>query len=116
MEDWAETRAREYNTRWWKNDWEKPNAALAALLREVEGRTRSETLVHCCVHADEKAPYLDGCECVICHRQRTLAEVRRVVITVRDGWMRGEVGVAVPPPPDDITKTCDQILLRLESL
>ena len=100
MEDWAETRAREYNTRWWKNDWEKPNAALAALLREVweeglmTGSTREAETEH----------------------RALLAEVRRVVITVRDGWMRGEVGVAVPPPPDDITKTCDQILLRLESL
>ena len=40
--DWAETRAREYNTRWWKNDWEKPNAALAALLREEKARVLAE--------------------------------------------------------------------------
>ena len=63
MEDWAETRAREYNTRWWKNDWEKPNAALAALLREVweeglmTGSTREAETEH----------------------RALLAEVRRVV-------------------------------------
>ena len=103
MENWAEMRAREFcNERWPSQRVEADE--LAALLREVEGRTRSETLVHCCVHADEKAPYLDGCECVICHRQRTLAEVRRVV---EDVYERDE---DMPPHKRD------EILSRLESL
>lgn len=31
-----EEAAREYNVKWWKNDWEKPNAALTELLEAVQ--------------------------------------------------------------------------------
>ena len=78
MEDWAETRAREFcNERWPSQRVEADD--LAALLREVYGQARSETLVRCCICQDVTAPRPD-CECVICHRNRTLVEVRRRLV------------------------------------
>ena len=141
MEDWAEMRARgwlamlveaghlSYECEEHKEDTERD---LAALLRET-GQREWDLGHSAAINAmSGHKPDCGGvdlsenrCECgwlesrsgtEATAREQTLAEVRRVVITVRDGWMRGEVGVAVPPPPDDITKTCDQILLRLESL
>ena len=88
MNDWADEKAREYNVKWWKNDWPKPNASLAALLREVQS-TASETAW-------------------IATREQTLAEVRRVVEEVKGpGWMYGTL-------PGD--RACDMILSRLEKL
>lgn len=111
MGDWADERARE-----WMNEhsdaWhsifvgdEEAPASLAALLREVYEQSHSETLVHCCIHRDEKAPYIQGCECVICHRQRVMAEVRRVV-----------EGVRVTFDGSGPVLACNEILSRLGKL
>ena len=110
MEDWAEEMARE----WCASNAERLHYyghesatgkgladSLAALLREVYDRARSETLVRCCICVDVTAPRPD-CECVICHRNSTLAEVRRVVLTVK--------------AETDRPGLCDEILSRLEKL
>jgi hypothetical protein len=117
-EDWTKTRARE-----WLEETLGPVvvqhayhqfsdaevSSLAALLREVDGRARSETLVMCCVCHNAKAPRPD-CECVICHRNRTLAEVRRVVLDVRASSIQPTAGCF------DAPLACDDILARLEKL
>ena len=79
MGDWADERAAEWLDQAIPalNDGDL-DASLSALLREVYGRAKSETLVRCCICEDVTAPRPD-CDCVICHRNRTLAEVRRVV-------------------------------------
>ena len=85
MNDWADEKAREYNVKWWKNDWPKPNASLAALLREAAA-------VGEMVRAEDK-------EYLTTLRSDVLAEVRRVVEGVRaEGYY---------------TSTCDEILSRL---
>lgn len=110
MTDWADAKARE----WWNGPSRyspsDPIASLAALLREVDGRARSETLVKCCIH-DTVAPEPD-CECVICHRQRVLAEVRRVVDLTRRWAYRSSINPTYKMASREV---CDEILARLDA-
>lgn len=111
MTDWADEKAQE----WLALTFGLPypgdggyapsiSRSIAALLREV----KSQTLVRCCVCDNHEAPRPD-CECVICHRQRTLAEVRKIVEEVRTNH---------PPAREcfDAWKSCDEILSRIEGL
>ena len=117
MADWADEKAREWlpsriistpNTETFRREAK----SLAALLREVYGRAKSETLVRCCICEDATAPRPD-CDCVICHRNRTLAEVRRVVEETRRSY-------AHRVPLDKLLTAeqavCDEILSRLDKL
>ena len=120
MNDWADEKAREYNVKWWKNDWPKPNASLAALLREVEqagwidGHTTgaeegARDMVP--ISADRGSVFIDG-QGDVDLAPKVLAEVRRVVEEVQEGWhprgtfANGETAELV----------CQLILSRLEKL
>lgn len=124
MGDWADEKAREWldgpgGDACVASDQSKVVPLLAALLREVREQSHSETLVRCCVHRDEKAPYIEGCDCVICHRQRVLAEVRRVVEAV-DTEVTHSCNVPFCEECNNYTsghhRAIDEILSRLEKL
>jgi hypothetical protein len=116
--DWADEKARE-----WVGQWASPidlsddeqgdfRSSLATLLREVA----SEALVTCCVCDDVKAPRPD-CECVTCHRNQTLAEVRRVVEEVREACARGLCDLGTDGWMKDYSGSiCSSILSRLDKL
>ena len=91
--DWSDLRAEKwlathYSGRGYDAD---DRARLAVLLRDVA----------------------KGSSCQDCREYK--AEMRRVVATVRDHFDRAP-NAPIPAPPDDVTRTCDEILKRLEDL
>jgi hypothetical protein len=101
--EWAVEKAREWldsHCDAFGNVYAGDVDSLAALLEEVDGMARSETLVKCCVCENADAPRPD-CECVICtvakanrEREEARAEVERLRAYVGSEMTRSDFRTA----------------------